>query len=227
MSNNPVLTIRKEFERIPAETLARFEGLPLGWVCDSNGRKGALGGDIRPICNNVPFVGTAFTVSCAAADNLGLHVALKYVRPGDVLVVKGEAFADCAVTGDLMMGMARNSGVRALVTDTHVRDRDGLEPLGIAIFAKGLNPNGPHKNGPGKIGLPVSIGGLIVESGDLIVGDADNVAVVRRDDIDAVLSDLEGTAEKEKGAEARIAGGQTYMELADQLLGEVEVKWVD
>jgi 4-hydroxy-4-methyl-2-oxoglutarate aldolase len=227
MSNNPMLTIQKDFQRIPPGTLKQFEGLPLGWICDSNGRKGALGGGIQPICNNTPFVGTAFTVSCGAADNLGLHVALKYVQPGDVLVVKGEEFGDCAVTGDLMMGMAQNSGVRAFVTDTHLRDRDGLEPLDIAFFARGINPNGPHKNGPGKIGLPIAIGGHIVESGDLIVGDADNVAVVKRADIEAVLKDLQGTTEKEKGAEARIAGGQTYMELADDMLQNVEVKWVE
>ena len=159
MSNNPMLTIKKDFERIPQATLEKFKGLPVGGVCDSNGRKGALGGGIRPICNNKPFVGTAFTVSCAAADNLGLHVAMKFLKPGDVLVVKGEEFGECAVTGDLMMGMAQNSGVRAFITDTHIRDRDGLEGLDIAFLAKGLNPNGPYKSGPGKIGLPISIGG--------------------------------------------------------------------
>lgn len=227
MSNNPMLTIRKAFDRIPETTLKKFEGLPLGWVCDANGRKGALGGGIQPICNNTAFVGTAFTVSCAAADNLGLHVALKYVQPGDVLVVKGEEFGECAVTGDLMMGMAQNSGARAFVTDTHIRDRDGLEQLDMPFFARGLNPNGPYKSGPGRIGLPIAIGGYIVESGDLIIGDADNVAVVKRSEIDAVLKDLEGVGEKEKGAEAWIAGGQKYMELADEMLEAVEVKWVD
>ena len=227
MSNNPMLTIAKDFERIPEELLKRFEGLPLGWICDSNGRKGALGGGIQPICNNKPFVGTAFTVSCAAADNLGLHVALKYAQAGDVFVVKGEEFGDCAVTGDLMMGMAQNNGVRALITDTHLRDRDGLEEFEIAFFARGLNPNGPYKNGPGKIGLPISIGGYIIESGDLIVGDRDNVAVVKRADIETVLAELEETAKKEAAAEARIADGQKYMPLADEMLKQLEVKWVE
>ena len=227
MSDAPTLTIRNDFPRIPAEVLAKFESLPLGWICDSNGRKGALGGGIRPICKNRPFVGTAFTVSCAAADNLALHVALKYVQPGDVLVVKGEEFDDCAVTGDLMMAMAQNSGVRAFVTDTQIRDRDGLEDLDIAFFARGLSPNGPFKNGPGTVGLPVAIGGYIVEPGDLIVGDADNVAVVNRADIDDVLRRLEGTEQKERGLQAKIAAGQTYMEVADEALASVAVKWVD
>ena len=68
--------------------------------------KAELGDGIRPIFSNKPFVGTAFTVSCAAADNLGHHVAMKFLKPDDVLVVKGEEFGECAVTGDLMMVMA-------------------------------------------------------------------------------------------------------------------------
>ena len=154
-------------------------------------------------------------------------MALKFIQSGDVLVVKGEEFGECAVTGDLMIGMARNSGLRAFITDTHIRDRDWLEPLNIGFFAKGLNPNGPYKAGPGKIGLPILICGYIVESGDLIVGDADNVAVVKRADIDAVLADLADTSEKEKGSEASITEVQSFMEIADEALALVEVKWVD
>ena len=227
MSNNPMLTIRKEFERIPTKMLKKFEGLPIGWICDSNGRKGVIGSGILTIYNNTGFVGTAFTVSCAAADNLGLHVALKFIQPGDVLVVKGEEFGESAVTGDLMIGMAQNNGLRAFITDTHICDLDWLEPLNIEFFAKGLNPNGSYKAGPGKIGLPISIGGYIVESGDLIVGDADNVAVVKRADIDAVLANVAGASEREKGAEANIAEGQKYMGIADEALASVEVKWVE
>ena len=151
-------------------------------------------------------------------------MVLKYIQSGDVLVVKGEEFGECAVTGDLMMGMVQNSGLRAFITDTHICDDDGLEPLNIAFFANGLNPNGPYKTGPGKIGLPMSIGGYIVEAGDLIVGDADNVAVVKRADIDAVLVDLAGTSEKEKGAEASITEVQKFMEIADEALASIKVK---
>ena len=87
---------------------------------------------------------------------------LKYIQSGDVVVVKGEEFSECEVTGDLMMGMAQNSGLWAFITDSHICDDDGLEPLNIALFANGLNPNGLYKAGPGKIGLPMSIGGYIV-----------------------------------------------------------------
>ena len=137
MSNNPMLNIAKDSDRIPVAILKRFEGMPLGFVCDSNGRKVALGGGVRPFCNYTAFVSTAFTVSCAAGDNLDLHAAMKYVRPGDVLVVNGEEFGECAVKEDPIMGMAENSGTRALITSTHIRDHDGREVLDIAFFAKG------------------------------------------------------------------------------------------
>ena len=97
----------------------------------------------------------------------------------------------------------------------------------IAFFVKGLNPNGPYKSRPGKIGLSFSIGRYIVESGDLIVGASDNMAVVKRSEIDAVLADLQGTTEKEKALKAAIANGSTYMEIADEALESVEVNWVD
>ena len=99
------------------------------------------------------------------------------------------------------------------IKDTHIRRRDGLGLLNMAFFAKGLNPNAPYKNGPRKIDLLVSIGDYVVECGDLIVGNSDNVAIVPRGEIDAVLPALEGTAEKEKGLEAEIATGQTCMTL--------------
>ena len=138
---------------------------------------------------------------------------MKFLKPGDVLVLKGEEFGECALTGDLMMGMAKNSRVRAFINDTHIRDRDGLAGLDIAFFANGLNLNGPYKSGPGKIGLPISIGGHMVESGDVTVGDSDNVAVVKRREIDALLADLQGTTEKKKALEAAIANGAKYMGL--------------
>ena len=90
------------------------------------------------------------------------------------------------MAGDVMLGMARNAGIVALVTDGMVRDIDGLDGVGIPVFARGLTPNSPFKDGPGEIGLPIAIGGVIVEAGDLIVGDQDGVVVVARSVAEAV-----------------------------------------
>jgi regulator of RNase E activity RraA len=124
------------------------------------------------------------------------------------------------------MGLAWNSGLRAFVTDTHVRDRDGLGSFNIAFFAKGLNPDEACKSGLGKIDLPIASDCYIVESGDSNNGHAVNVTVVKRADIDVVLADLADVLEKAKGAENIIAEGQKFMGITDGALASVSAKYV-
>jgi regulator of RNase E activity RraA len=111
-----------------------------------------LGGDFQPICNNTPFAGTTFTVYCVIFNSLGSKCRSKIHLIGQHLGREERAPGECAVTGELIMGLAWDSGLRAFVTDTHIRDCDGLEPFNIAFFAKGLNPDEVCKSGLGKIG---------------------------------------------------------------------------
>ena len=92
----------------------------------------------------------------------------EYAKPGDVLIVATNAYEEASVAGDVMLGMAKNKGVCALVTDGMVRDVDGLNAVGIPVFARGLSPNSPFKDGPGTIGLPISLGGVTVNAGDVV-----------------------------------------------------------
>jgi regulator of RNase E activity RraA len=124
------------------------------------------------------------------------------------------------------MGLAWNSGLWAFVTDTHIRDRDGLEPFNIAFFAKGLNLDEACKSGPGKIGLLIASDCYIVESSDSNIGHADNVTVVKRADIDAILADLADVSQKAKGAENIIAEAQKFMEIPDGALASISAKYV-
>jgi len=103
--------------------------------------------------------------------------------------------------------MAKNAGVVAIVADGMVRDIDGLEAVNIPIFALGLSPNSPQKNGPGRIGFAVAIGGSVIDQGDLVLGDRNGLCVVKRSSVDAVLSALEKVRVKEKGMDAAVAGG--------------------
>jgi regulator of RNase E activity RraA len=124
------------------------------------------------------------------------------------------------------MGLAWNSGLRALVTDTHVRDCDGLEPFNIAFFAEGLNPDEASKSGLGKIGPSIASGCYIVESGDSNNGHVVNITLVKWADIDVVLADLADVSEKAKGAENIIAEGQKFMGITDGALASVSAKYV-
>ena len=124
------------------------------------------------------FCGVALTVQSRPRDNLAPYAAIRYAKPGDVMLISTDCYEEASVAGDVLLGMAKNQGVCALVTDGLVRDIDGLNAVGIPVFARGLSPNSPHKDGPGKIGLPIYVGGVMVNSGDVVIGDKDGVVVV-------------------------------------------------
>lgn len=227
MSEPAKLTIRKEFPRPSAELVSRFKSVPSGAVVDAQGRRGALPHWIRPITNTVRFAGSALTVKTRPVDNLAPYAALKFAKPGDVLVVAIEGSESASVMGDVLIGMARNAGIVAVVTDGLVRDIAGIEQVGIPTFAKGLSPNSPMKDGPGQVGLPVVIGGALVQPGDLILGDADGVVVVPRADLARVLEDLAAVAAKEAAMERSVADGARYPTWLDGILAGDQVRYVD
>jgi 4-hydroxy-4-methyl-2-oxoglutarate aldolase len=227
MADEPVLTIRRNFPRPQPELVAAFEGAFTGHVVDAQGRRGAIDHTIRPLVLPRPFVGTALTVLSAPRDNLAPYAALEVARPGDVLVIATGDYLGAAVMGDLLVGMAKNGGVVAVVTDGVVRDIGGLEQVGLPVFARGLTPNSPQKHGPGAVGFEVSLGGEVIRSGDIVVGDRDGLVVVPRERIGATLAGLEAVRAKERQMDAAVRGGmRTPPWLADVLAGP-GVRWVD
>ncbi len=226
-ANPPVLTVRRNFPRPPEALVARFRDAPSGWVVDANGRRGALDYRIRPITRAMRFAGVALTVHSRARDNLAPYAAIAYAKPGDVLVVAADAYEEASVAGDILLGMAKNKGVVALVTDSMVRDVDGLNVVGIPVFARGLTPNSPYKDGPGTIGLPVALGGVAVDAGDLIVGDQDGLVVVARAALEAVAAALDEVKGKEAKMDELVRKGATVPPWMEQTLEEKGVRFVD
>jgi 4-hydroxy-4-methyl-2-oxoglutarate aldolase len=226
-ANPPALTVRRNFPR-PAEALvARFRDVPTGWVVDANGRRGALDYRIRPLTRAVRFCGVALTVHSRARDNLTPYAAIEHARPGDVMVVAADAYEEASVVGDILVGMAKNKGVAALITDGMARDVDGLNAVGIPIFARGLSPNSPYKDGPGEIGLPVAIGGVTVNPGDLVVGDQDGIVVVAREALAAVADALAEVKAKEAKMDELVRKGATSGPWLAQALEEKGVRYLD
>ncbi|MEP7276729.1 MAG: RraA family protein [Betaproteobacteria bacterium] len=214
------LTLRRELPRLAASLLARYAGAAVGHVVDANGRRGALAPELLPLVCPRPFAGSALTVATVASDNLAPYAALSVAQPGDVLVIAAEGCRSAAVTGDVMVGMAKNAGVVAVIADGMVRDIDGLEAVGIPVFALGLSPNSPQKNGPGRIGFPVSVCGMVVEQGDLVVGDRNGVCVVRHAVAQAVLAQLDKVRDKERAMDASVAAGAKVPEWLHARLAE-------
>lgn len=227
MAEPPALTIRRAWPRPGADMLARWRGTPSGFAVDALGRAGALAHDIRPVWEGGPFVGSALTVWTTPRDNLAPYAALTVARPGDVMLIATGAAEGFSVVGDLIIGMMRNCGIVAVVTDGLVRDVPGIRDVGIPCYARGVSPNSPFKNGPGGVGVPITLGGVVVEPGDIVVGDGDGVVIVPQARIDEALAELQEVRKKEAGMDAAVRGGMTIPDWVQGALTSKPVKWLD
>lgn len=204
----PLLTVRRRFPRPDAATVARFRGVPTGFVVDTMNGRGALDARIKPLAGTPASVsGVVITCHAGPADNLALWGAVAYAEKGDVILCATDAFAETAVTGDLLLGMARNRGIAGFVTDGMVRDVSGIVAVGLPCFAAGVTPNSPARNGPGTVGAPIVIGGVAAASGDIVVTDADGVVVVPQAMIATVLDRLEAVKKAEAELDAKVKAG--------------------
>ena len=209
----PPLVFAREIERPPAKLIEGLRGAPTSFIVDAMGGSGALDRRIRAVAGGALF-GVALTCDCGAGDNLALIAAANEAQPGDVLVAATGWFEGTAVTGDLLLGVARNRGVAGFVTDGLVRDLADLEALGLPVYAMGVSPNSPGKHGPGAVGLPIVCGGRAISSGDLIIGDRDGVVAVPRARLETTLASLERVRTAEASMLERVRAGLRELPVA-------------
>ena len=200
--------IRREIERVPADLVAAARKFQASILADVGGRRGTLGGRIRPLAGAMKVAGPAFTVEVRPGDNLMIHAALNLARPGDVIVVDGKGDLSCALTGALMAAHAQKAGIAGFVIDGAVRDTEDCARGNFPIFAAGANPNGPLKNSGGRINWPVSLAGTAVNPGDLIVGDADGVVVVPREMAAEIVGAAQAKVDSEDARMKAIGRGE-------------------
>lgn len=191
-----------------------------------NGR-GALAYKIKPVSEVTNFCGVALTCEAGPADCLATFGTLDVIQPGDVVLVKADSFTETAVIGDLLLGMMKNNGAAAFVTDGLVRDTPGIIGVGIPCFAAGVTPNSPAKTGPGTVGLPIVLGGVAVDAGDIVVGDRDGVVIVPRIRIAETLEHLEQVRKLEAGLEAKVKAGLKKADIVDSILLPGTIREVD
>ena len=177
----------REFERVDAGVVEQAARYPASILADVAGRRGALNGRIAPLAPTMRFAGPALTVEVRPGDNLMIHAAMAIARPGDVIVVDGKGDLSSALMGEIMSQQCVALGIAAVVIDGAVRDSEAIRELGFPMYAAGLNPNGPTKSVSGRLNHPVSIGGVTLNPGDLVVGDADGVTVIERAKAAAML----------------------------------------
>ena len=206
--------IFSEISRPDKALIALFEGIPVANLGDNMGRLYCMDASIKPY-NSRPLLGSAITVKVPAGDNLMFHKAIGMAQPGDIIVVDGEGSLAHALCGEIMMREAIAKGVAGFVVDGAIRDVEALAQLPISVYARGVQPRGPYKNGPGEIGVPVAVGGLVVMPGDILVGDEDGIVVVRPSDAPEVA---------QKGRQHSEMEGEKFKKIA---AGTLDKGWVD
>jgi RraA family protein len=204
----PGFRYRTDFKRPGSDLIDAYKvlmdqtGCLTGNVGDCLGRMAAMDSRIKGLSQGMKVVGPALTVKVPPSDNLMIHKALTLVKPGDVLVIDGGGDHAWALLGFLMVSTAIKLGLAGMVVDGCIRDAAEIRASGFPVFAAGINPNGPMKNGPGEINFPIQCGGQLIHPGDMIVADDDGVVVVPQ-------AHAAGTVDKVKavivGEEKRLA----------------------
>jgi len=205
MSNDIV----RDFERVSPDLVREAAEFQAAILADVNGRRGALHGRISALRPRMKLAGPALTVDVRPGDNLMIHAAISLAKPGDVLVIDGKGDQTAALMGTIMMTACKQLGLAGVVIDGAVRDSLELDEMDYPVFSFGTNPNGPTKNVPGRIGHPVSVGGVTVRSGDLVLADADGVVVIERERVAGLLPLARKKVEDESARIASIRKGNT------------------
>lgn len=197
------------------EGISALTGLATSVVSDVLGRTiGAVG--ILPVNKSPVLVcGNAITVSVRSGDNLMIHKALQILQAGDVLVVDGGGDISRALFGEIMMTVAKSRGAVGAVFDAAIRDVEAFERHQFPCWARGVNMRGPYKDGPGSINVPICIGGMTVNPGDIILGDGDGIIALSPEIA------LEGAR---LGREKELTERRTIQSILD---GKYDDAWVD
>jgi len=200
----------REYESAPqadSATLAALRELAVSLLSDNMARSSGILG-LQPFHRPKPMAGTAVTVRTRPGDNLAIHRAFDFCRPGDVLVIDGGGELTQALMGDIMSSYAESLGVQGLVIDGAIRDVGAIRSRNFPVYARGVTHRGPYKNGPGEINVPVTIGRMVVNPGDIIVGDEDGLLAIAPEDVEAVIVGARGQGEREASALRSIAEGR-------------------
>jgi RraA family protein len=212
---NNGLRILKRRRAVDLDLARQFLDVPVANVSDCMARMTAAGSRLRPMHAGGRMAGPALTVKTRPGDNLMIHKALQLARPGDVIVVDGGGDLTNALVGEIMVGDAIKQGLGGFVMNGAIRDAAVLRDGSFPVFAAGVTHRGPYKDGPGEINVPIAIDGMVVEPGDLVIGDDDGLLCVPFEDVERLLA----AARQKQVVENRM--------VADIEAGCLDRAWVD
>ena len=195
------------------ELLKELSKFSAATICEALGNKGNLPSAIKPIAASMKVCGPAYTVQTMPRDNVLLHRAYAYAKPGDVLIANCSGFYEAGYWGDLMSLGAKTKAINGLVIDACVRDADDIEALGFPVFSRGLCIRGTSNHGDGTLNEPIIIGDALIHPGDIVVGDRDGVVVVPFNKLEETIEKAAAREAKEERTRVELRKGRTSLQI--------------
>ncbi|WP_238915684.1 RraA family protein [Clostridium sp. YIM B02555] len=211
------------------ELVKAFSEIPAANVADAMGRLCALHSDIKLMSSPTKSMcGVALTVKARPGDNLALHKALNMAEEGDVIVFSNEGDRSQSIMGEIMYKYLSDfKKIEGIVIDGPIRDIDTISKYIMPIYATGTTPGGPYKEGPGEVNVPIACGRIAVNPGDIILGDADGVIVIPKNDAAQILEKAKTIAAGDAAKVAASASGTVNRQWVDKLLEEKGFEIID
>lgn len=194
--SNIGMRIYSNINRPSNDLIKQYRGLPVSVIADNMNRMSCMNANIRPFNEN-PLIGSAFTIKTRPGDNLILHKALDIAKEGDILVVDAQGDLTNAIIGELMVLWAQKRNLGGIIIDGAIRDVSALKEANIPIYAAGVSPRGPYKDGPGEINVPITCGGIAINPGDILIGDEDGIVSIDPKDAKSLVQKAKSKLESE------------------------------
>lgn len=208
-----------------AQMVENFRPLPVANISDCMSRMTAGGAALRHFHDyDQPMCGPAITVKSRPGDNLMIHKALDLAAPGDIVVVDGGGDLTNALVGELMLTYAQTRQLGGIVIYGAVRDSGWIAAHDFPVYAAGVTHRGPYKDGPGEINVPIAIGGMVIEPGDLVIGDEDGIVSVPYDKLDEIYAKTKAKSLEEHQMMAAILAGTSDRTWVDKILDRLGVE---
>lgn len=215
--------INQDVKRPPEEVLKGYQELikvysPSCVVADAQERAGVMRSYLTALTQETRFVGPALTVRMEPGNQVDCLDALSVAQEGDVIVVDAAGETETSIWGGLMAGLCMMKGVVGAVVDGSIRDTDEIRDLGFQILSKAIVPRSTHtpfseRMEPIEINVPIQCAGVVVNPGDIVIGDEIGVTVVPLENAKEILRKAHEQAEKEEQTRERIREGKTVEEL--------------
>lgn len=206
-------TINPDFARPDRGLVSRFAAHDTAKVADVMAGYGVAYHEIKPLRPEMRLCGPALTVLTQPGDALYVQRAIDLVQPGDVVVIDATGCRDVAVIGERLAYFMKLRGAAGIVVDGAVRDSVGIVAEGIPTFCRGCCIRIFGSKGPGAINVPVTVGGVPVEPGDIVLGDADGIVIVPREDAARIIELADGHLANELARLEQVRAGNSVTEV--------------